>query len=182
MRALAVVVAFAVAGTACSPNPPEALPPCTADSLISLGQKIPDCSFEGIGGRPDVRLSAYAGRPLVLNFWASWCAACIKEMPDIDAVATELEGRVAFVGMNMLSVQGETRVAAERFADRTGVAYDLAFDEEGRLYAHFGNVLRPLLPTTVFVDAEQRVARYKFGEFASAAEVRAAVEDAFGVR
>lgn len=89
----------------------------------------------------------------MLNFWASWCIQCIGEMPAFQKVYASLGGKVAFVGMNVLNLLGETKGAGRSFAKKTGVRYQLAFDPNGLLYGHFGRPLRPTLPITVFVDA-----------------------------
>jgi len=128
-------------------------PACTPHSLTSQGKALPDCTFEGFNGSPTLKLSSLRGKPSVLNFWASWCIQCIGEMPAFQKVYASLGGKVAFVGMNVLNLQGETMGAGRSFAKRTGVHYQLAFDPNGLLYGHFQNPLRPAMPITVFVDA-----------------------------
>lgn len=93
-----------------------------------------------------VRLADYAGRPVVVNFWASWCASCIAEMPDFESVSRALDGTVAFVGVNVNDRIDDART----LADRTGVTYDLVRDPDGRLAERFGVVV---MPTTVVLDA-----------------------------
>lgn len=105
--------------------------------------------------------SARSGRPMVLNFWASWCTYCIKEMPDFQRVFEGNRDSIAFLGVNLLNVQGETRSEARRLADQTGVRYPLAFDQNGQLYKHFS--LRTLMPLTVLVRADGTIATTHFG-------------------
>lgn len=94
---------------------------------------------------------AFKGKPLVLNFWASWCPPCIAEMPDFQAASEVFQGEVAFLGMNM---QDSNRSAAERLVAETGVRYQLALDPDGALFARFGGIG---MPTTVFIDADGSV-------------------------
>ncbi len=93
----------------------------------------------------------YAGKVAVVNFWASWCVPCIKEMPDFEAVHAEFGGSVAFLGLN---VQDQLPDARD-LAARTGVTYDLARDPRGDLLRAFGGVA---MPTTAFLRADGTVA------------------------
>ena len=102
-----------------------------------------------------------AGRPIVLNFWASWCTFCIKEMPDFQRVHDDVGDRVPFLGLDLLGVQGETRGAATTLAARTGVSYPLGYDADGALYLRLSP--RVLMPTTVFVRADGTIALRQFG-------------------
>ena len=98
--------------------------------------------FDGSGGSFD----DFQGKPLVLNFWASWCPACIAEMPDFEEVHARLGGSVQFLGVNL----SETNLdAAERLVAETGVTYPLALDPDGLLYAQFDGIA---MPTSVFID------------------------------
>jgi thiol-disulfide isomerase/thioredoxin len=126
-------------------------------------------------------LAALRGKPAVLNFWASWCINCIGEMPSFQRVFAGLGGKVSFVGMNVLGLQGETMGAGRAFARRTGVHYLLAFDPSGLLYAHFyGTTARPVMPITVFVDAQGVVKERHFGPL-DAKDLRAAIRTYFGI-
>ena len=94
-----------------------------------------------------VALSDYRGQPVVVNFWASWCVPCKKEMPEFQAVADDLRGKVQFLGINEQDVPDR----ALALVARTGVRYPSAFDPQGnmgRAYQVRG------LPATAFVSAE----------------------------
>src|SRR5690606_35791453 len=67
----------------------------------------------------EVALSGYAGPPLVVNFWATWCAPCVKEMPDLDALSQKY-GEMAFVGIAI-----DTKPNVERFLKEVQVSYPL---------------------------------------------------------
>ena len=99
--------------------------------------------FDGTTGA----FADYRGRPLVVNFWASWCPPCVAEMPDFEAVHQKLGDRVAFLGVNLTDEPG----AAAALARRTGVTYDLARDPQGQLFEAMGGFS---MPTTFFVSAE----------------------------
>lgn len=185
VRALRVSLAILfLAGAACSSNAPTSnFPPCTPHSLTSPGKTIPDCSFEGFNGSPTLKLSSLRGRPTVLNFWASWCIECVGEMPAFQRVFASLGGRVAFVGMNVTGLVGETEGAGRAFAKRTGVRYQLAFDPGGLLYGHFGpahTASRLLLPITIFVNSKGVVVERNFGAL-SEKDLRKDIADFFHI-
>ncbi|MBM3684549.1 MAG: TlpA family protein disulfide reductase [Actinobacteria bacterium] len=103
--------------------------------------------FDGTTGS----FADYAGKVVVVNFWASWCVPCVKEMPDFEAVFGEFGGSVAFLGLNVQDQLAD----AQDLATRTGVTYDLARDPRGDLLRVFGGVA---MPTTAFVRADGTVA------------------------
>jgi cytochrome c biogenesis protein CcmG, thiol:disulfide interchange protein DsbE len=88
----------------------------------------------------------YVGRPLVLNFFAEWCAPCVAEMPDFETVHQEAGDEIAFLGLSTL----ETADKALDLIERTGVTYDVARDAQGEAFEYFGG---HSMPTTVFIDA-----------------------------
>ena len=139
---------------------------------------MPDCTFEGFNGSADLRLTALKGKPVVMNFWASWCIDCIREMPAFQRVFAGFGGKVRFVGMDVLDIQGETKGAGRAFAKRTGVHYVMAFDPKGLLYGHFSS--RTLLPTTVFIDARGVVKERHFGAL-DASDLRAKIKSLFDI-
>lgn len=145
-----------------------------------MGDELPDCSFRLFGGG-QLRLASIKGRPAVINFWASWCVYCIEEMPAFQRVWASLEGKVAFVGADLLGIEGETESAARTFAKRTGVAYPLIFDERGLLFSHISTFRgRPILPATIFVKADGTIAFRQFGPL-SEATLRARISEHLGV-
>jgi thiol-disulfide isomerase/thioredoxin len=113
------------------------------------GSPAPQVAFTTFEGDA-TSLAEYRGAPLVVNFWSSTCIPCVTEMPEFDAVHTELDGTVAFLGINT----AEGSDPALRFLERVPVGYDLARDPDGSVLRAFG---RSNLPTTVLIDAEGTV-------------------------
>ena len=155
-----------------------ALAACRPDGLISVGEHLPDCAFRKFDGTV-LDLTSLRGEPAVLNFWASWCTFCIKEMPDFARFHADFKDRLAVIGFDLLGVEGEIEGAARSFALDRGATYDLAFDPEGLLFAHFS--VRPILPATIFIDASGIVAHRSFGPL-DETQLRELAAEHLGVR
>ncbi|MDE2145535.1 MAG: TlpA family protein disulfide reductase [Burkholderiales bacterium] len=110
------------------------------------------------GGTLD--LAALRGRPLVLNFWATWCPPCVKEMPEIDRFA----GPFQAAGGSVVGLAVDNPAAVRSFLARTPVHYaiGLAGFEGTDLSRKLGNV-DGALPFTVVVDRAGRVAHRRLG-------------------
>ncbi len=134
-----------------------------SNGLLSIGEKLPDgCILEDfVGGRRVTLGEIRAGKPVMINFWATWCPYCIKEMPDLQRVYSALGDRVQIVGLDLLAINGETRGAAAGLARETGVRYPLAYDEGAILYGHM--TARLVMPTTVFARADGTIVYRVFG-------------------
>lgn len=133
------------------------------DDVIRLGADHPQPSLEdlqnddAVGSEVDLtfatfdgdtaNFTTYAGTPLVINFFARTCSACVSEMPEFEAVFREFGGTVAFVGIST----DPRKEDAEILIEETGVTYDLGWDPQGELFARFGGFA---MPTTVFVTSD----------------------------
>ena len=98
-----------------------------------------------------VKLSDYFGKPIVLNFWASWCGPCKMEMPDFNEKSQELAGEVQFLMVNMTDGSRETVETACAFIEEQGYTFPVFFDttsEAAYTYSAYS------LPTTFFIDAD----------------------------
>jgi len=123
-------------------------------------------------GRPVVSLEGLRGRPVVLNFFASWCEPCTREMPALQAVAERYRGRVQFVGVTF----NDSRDNARKALERAGVTYPAAFDAKSTLVDDYG--VRGL-PTTFFIGSDGNLVERKDGEF-SEVQLRTVVDRLFG--
>jgi cytochrome c biogenesis protein CcmG, thiol:disulfide interchange protein DsbE len=138
----------------------------SGEGLVT-GVALPSERFPDLDGT--VRsFDDYRGTPLVVNFWASTCAPCIREMPDLERVAQETAGEVAFLG---LAVRDQVDAAAD-MVERTGVTYDIGRDPSGAILTGIGGVA---LPSTLFVNAEGEVAAIETGAL-SLEQIRERVE------
>jgi peroxiredoxin len=98
-----------------------------------------------------VTLEGFRGRPLVVNFFESWCPICQAEQPDLSKVAAQFAGRVGFVGVS----NHDTVAAGRAYQRRFHVTYPLANDPSGRTWADWRV---PYQPVTVLVDERGRIA------------------------
>lgn len=137
----------------------------------SEGASAPSVEMVGFGGET-VALADYAGTPVVLNFWASWCPFCVAEMPHFEDVSKAHADEVVFVGVNLQDDAG----AADGLAIETGVTYQLARDPQGVVYNAFGGIG---MPTTVFIDADGVVAEVVTGQL-SQEGLEARIDQHFG--
>ena len=120
-------------------------------------------------------LADFRGKPLVLNFWASWCYPCQTEMPLLESAYRSERGDVQFVGVDT----DDTRKAAAAFLARTHVSYVSLFMPRPGPVSNAYQLVG--LPITVFISARGRVLGRHVGQL-NAATLKAALDLAFGRR
>jgi cytochrome c biogenesis protein CcmG, thiol:disulfide interchange protein DsbE len=99
----------------------------------------------------ELSLAAYRGRPVVLNFWASWCVPCKEEAPLLESVWRRYRGRGLIVlGVDINDLRGDAR----RFARQNGMSYPLAYDGPGNTTTQYGVTG---VPETFFVARSGRL-------------------------
>ncbi len=117
---------------------------------------IPDLQLGTLDGQA-VSLNAYAGQPVVLNLWASWCPPCRREMPVFEQAQSEFSN-IAFVMIN----QGESAQQAQRFLDSEQLSLaDVLLDSASKAMQSMN---ARGLPTTLFFDAQGRLVDSHMGE------------------
>jgi thiol-disulfide isomerase/thioredoxin len=99
----------------------------------------------------EVKLSNFSGKPIVLNFWASWCGPCQMEMPDFEEMYKTYGEDIQFLMVNMTDGSQETVGSATQFIMEKGYTFPVYYDTkmEGAYYYSVYS-----LPTTYFIDAE----------------------------
>ncbi len=98
-----------------------------------------------------VQLSNFRGKPVVLNFWASWCGPCKSEMPDFEEAYKKYGEEIHFLMVNLTDGYQETIKKATAFVEGSGYSFPVYYDKEtqaGQIYQVFS------IPTTYFIDAE----------------------------
>lgn len=121
---------------------------------LQTGQAAPDFTLTTFDGET-VRLADYRGRPVVLNFWASWCPPCREEAPMFGRLATDHAGHVAVLGVNVR----DRDVDARGFLAEFSVTYPTGPDKSG-IEGRYGVVG---LPTTVVIAADGTIDRIWLG-------------------
>ena len=134
--------------------------PTPVPDRISEGVQAPD--FTGVTPDGDTyQLSDLRGRPIAVNFWATWCAPCRVEMPELQA-AYEAHGGEGFV---ILAINaGDTPEATQAFIDELDLTFPSILDENGDIVDLYE--IR-VFPTTIWIDAEGIVRAENFGPLTS---------------
>lgn len=127
--------------------------------------KAPDFTVYDNDGK-QVKLSDFRGKPVVLNFWASWCPPCKREMPDFNEAHIKQGQDVSFLMVNMTDGSRETTDKAAAYIKQMGFALPVFYDKDGS--AADAYKIRSL-PSTYFIDAEGRIAAHAVGAIDSAA-------------
>jgi peroxiredoxin len=144
------------AGQASPPSPGDldALP------LPKIPERLPQFSLQDRAGKT-TPISAFAGKSLVINFWATWCAPCRSEIPLLEALHAEWAGRdVSVVG---IAVDHRDQVLA--FANRYKIDYPLLIGEQDALDAATAlGVETPVFPFTVFTDRRGEIVAVFVGQ------------------
>lgn len=95
------------------------------DEAPVVGSRAPDFELVNLNGEL-VRLSEYEGKPVLINFWATWCAPCVLEMPNILKYYEEFFPNFVVFAVNA----GETRQEIQTFVDDMGLTFDVLMDPE----------------------------------------------------
>ena len=112
--------------------------------------KAPDFTVYDADGN-EVHLADYIGKPIVLNFWASWCGPCQSEMPDFHEKYLEIGEEVQFLIINMTDGSRETVETASAFIAKNVYAFPVFYDTKSDAASIYGAYS---LPTTFFINAD----------------------------
>ena len=132
-------------------NPQE-----NTDAPESEPAPAPDFTVTDSEGK-EVSLSDFQGKPVIVNFWASWCGPCRSEMPEFDTAYQKYQDDIHFLMVNATDGGRETLDSAKQFIADEGYTFPVYFDESGEASATYGVTG---LPATFFIGAQgEAVAR-----------------------
>lgn len=122
-----------------------------------IGDKAPGFSVKGLDGQT-YTLAELAGKPVVLNFWGTFCLPCKEEMPALQRQAEKWAPLgVVVVGMNL----GEDAATVSSFIEEYGISFPIYMDEDDKIRKQYGV---SQYPTTFFIQSDGTVNRIKIGK------------------
>ena len=141
---------------ASAPKPPQGV------VVARRGERLSSLTLPGLDGPVVTLPTAYAGRPLLINLWASWCGPCVEEMPELQRFAASQGSN----GVQVVGIALDDPAAVRAFLRRIPVAYPILLDAPGPADAgvRLGNP-KGVLPYSVLVSADGRLLKQHIGPF-----------------
>lgn len=124
-----------------------------------IAETVPDFTVLDMEGSA-VSLSDYFGKPIILNFWATWCGPCKSELPAFDRVYAEHGDEATFLMVNLTDGVQDTVEGTKGFVEENGYTFPVYFDTEYSAAYAYG--VRSI-PMTVFVNADGTLMDYRIG-------------------
>lgn len=119
----------------------------SASSLVQKGRVAPNFEVVDLNGNP-FKLSDLKGKPVLLNFWATWCPPCKSELPEFERFFEEYGKQVHIVAIN-LTLSEESKDAVKEFVKKQGLTFPIYLDVEGSVVETY---LVRYIPTSYFLD------------------------------
>jgi thiol-disulfide isomerase/thioredoxin len=139
------------------PSPPTEVAETRPNHPIP--ERLPELELPGLDGSPQ-RLSRWSGRPLIVNFWATWCEPCRREIPLLKRLKQERAGD----GLEIVGIAVDLRPDVQKYAASQGIDYPVLIGEDGGLAAAQAFGMDTVLPFSVFADRHGRIVALKVGE------------------
>ena len=145
-----------------APAPPAGL------KIAKRGGIVPAMTLRNLDGQPVETPQTWAGKPTLVNLWASWCGPCLKEMPDLQAFSAQHASN----GVQVVGIALDDAPSARAMLTRLGITYPNLMDTPGPADAgvRLGNPAG-VLPYSVLVSADGRVLKTRIGPFANQAAI-----------
>jgi cytochrome c biogenesis protein CcmG/thiol:disulfide interchange protein DsbE len=153
VAAVAIVVAVLAAGGGPAPAARNADPSAPNFTVAVLGAS----------GQHVTLNRQYRSKPVIVNFWASWCDPCQRETPLLARWYKQQHGAVNLIGLD----ENDSAASALKFAKAKGVSYPLGFDPQVQVADAFG-VEGAGIPQTFFLDARHRIVDHIYGALTAA--------------
>jgi thiol-disulfide isomerase/thioredoxin len=120
---------------------------------------LPDITLASLEDKP-TKLASFGGRPLMVNFWATWCAPCRREIPLLNKIRAERKAENA----EIVGVAVDFKEDVLKFVQKVPVNYPLLVGEEDGLAAAEAFGMGMAFPFSIFVDSQNRILTVKIGE------------------
>lgn len=148
----------------------QAAPPPAGITIAQRGQRIPTMQLHDTSGQPITVPNTWEGHVTLVNLWATWCAPCLKEMPDLQAFA-QAQGNA---GVRVTGIALDDAAAVRDFIQQHAIRYPILADTAGPADAgvRLGNPAG-VLPFTALIDAEGRLLKTRIGPFSNVQDVTA---------
>jgi len=172
---LFIMVCILVGGSVGCSSPDVSTPPDTAilpDSpslpeklgliVIKDGVAAPDFTLPTMTGT-DITLSNLQGKPVVLNFWATWCPYCVAELPYFDKAIKEHAGEVTIVALDIQEEASQVKNFLQKLFDGKEVSFIVALDKNAQVASAYG--AGRYIPVTFFIDSQGIIRYAKAGAF-----------------
>jgi thiol-disulfide isomerase/thioredoxin len=124
-----------------------------------IPEELPDIALPAVDGTTH-RLTQWKGRPLLINFWATWCEPCRREIPLLKTLRLER----AAEGLEIVGIAVDSGDATRKYASTQGIDYPVLVGQQGGLEAVSAFGMDTVLPFSVFVDGQGRIFTLKVGE------------------
>jgi len=138
---------------------PAPAPAAEAPPKKTVPDTLPDITLADRDGKP-TKLASFGGRPLMVNFWATWCAPCRREIPLLNKIRAERRTQNA----EIVGIAVDFRDDVLKFVAKVPLNYPLLIGEEDGLAAAEAFGMGMAFPFSVFVDSENRILTVKIGE------------------
>jgi thiol-disulfide isomerase/thioredoxin len=141
------------------PDQSTATVPETATLKKAIPDTLPDIILADRTGKP-TKLASFGGRPLMVNFWATWCAPCRREIPLLNRIRAERKSQNA----EIVGIAVDFKDDVLEFVKKVPLDYPLLIGEEDGLAAAEAFGMGMAFPFSVFVDSQNRILTIKIGE------------------
>jgi len=135
--------------------PPEETPPTPPP----IPEQLPRITLPGLNGTAHA-LAEWRGKPLLINFWATWCEPCRREVPLLQSVRHQRAGE----GLEVVGIAIDSHDAVQQYVSAHGMDYPVLIGEDGGLAAAAAFGMDTVLPFSVFADRRGRIVTIKVGE------------------
>jgi thiol-disulfide isomerase/thioredoxin len=165
--ALLIVSALVILPGCSGGNEPQSQAPDTASEGAA-----PDFTVYDANGN-EVKLSDFRGRPVIVNFWASWCPPCKAELPYFEAAYQQYGDKIVFLMVDLADGNSETQESGARYVAEIGYTFPVYFDLSGSAINAYE---LHSIPQTVAVDAEGNINFSQIGSLPEETVMRIASE------